>query len=135
MKPRIIISLVAMTAFFSLLLVNFGQSISTYTDFKDADGRSSSNIHVVGVWDKQQPAQFSVEHKTFSFYMTDEKGTTRRVIYAYPKPSNFEQADKMVVIGEMKNEVFYAHEMLLKCPSKYNDGREPAFEKAIPSQP
>lgn len=131
MKPRLILGIVAITLFTSLLLYNFGNSISTYTDFESATGRTSTNIHVVGQWDKTQPAAFSVESKSFSFFMTDEKGNTRRVIYGQAKPSNFDQADKLVVIGEMRNDVFYAHDMLLKCPSKYNDGREAEFERAV----
>ena len=63
--------------------------------------------------------------------MKDEKGNTRRVIYGQAKPSNFDQADQLVVIGEMRNDIFYAHDMLLKCPSKYNDGREVEFERAV----
>ena len=130
MKPRLIIGIVAITLFTSLLLYNFGNSISTYTNFEEAAGRTSTNIHVVGSWDKTQQSGFSMETKSFSFFMTDEQGNSSRVIYANAKPSNFDQADKLVVIGEMKNDVFYAHDMLLKCPSKYNDGREPEFERA-----
>lgn len=130
MKPRLILSTIAITLFTSLLLYNFGNSISTYTDFESATGRTSTSIHVVGQWDKTRPAAFSAESKSFSFHMNDEKGNTRRVIYGQAKPSNFDQADKLVVIGEMRNDIFYARDMLLKCPSKYNDGREAAFEPA-----
>ncbi|TVP98344.1 MAG: cytochrome c maturation protein CcmE, partial [Balneolaceae bacterium] len=38
--------------------------------------------------------------------------------------NNFEQATQLVVIGEMRNNVFHASEMLMKCPSKYNDPSE-----------
>ena len=62
-----------------------------------------------------------MESKNFSFYMKDQSGNTRRVIYPKPKPNNFEQADQLVVIGEMQNGVFYANDMLMKCPSKYKD--------------
>ena len=52
--------------------------------------------------------------------MKDESGKVKKVIYSRPKPNNFEQADRLVVIGELRNDVFYADEMLMKCPSKYN---------------
>jgi cytochrome c-type biogenesis protein CcmE len=132
MKPRVIFGIVAIAIFTSLLFYNFANSISTYTDFEEATGRTSKNIHVVGKWASEQPSGFSVETKSFSFFMTDEKGNTRRVVYGSAKPSNFEQADQMVVIGEMRNDIFYAHDMLLKCPSKYNDGREAEFERPMP---
>jgi hypothetical protein len=59
-----------------------------------------------------------------TFHMKDQDGNVRRVVYPRPKPNNFEQATQLVVIGEMRNNVFHAHDMLMKCPSKYNDGSE-----------
>lgn len=126
MKPKLIIGIVSIIVFTSLLMYNFGNSISTYVDFEEAESRSSS--HVVGVWDSSQDYGFSRETMQFSFYMKDRNGNVRKVVYARPKPNNFEQATQLVVIGEMKNNVFYANEMLMKCPSKYNDA--PDFEKA-----
>lgn len=129
MKPKILISILAIVGFTSLLMWNFGNSISAYVDFETAE-RMSNTVHVVGSWDKSQPAAFSSSTKSFSFYMTDEQGTTKRVVYAKPKPNNFDQAERLVVIGEFKHDVFYANDMLMKCPSKYNDSTGAAFEKA-----
>jgi cytochrome c-type biogenesis protein CcmE len=124
MKPRILIGVLAIVGFTSLLMYNFGNSISTYVSFEEAG--SMDNAHVVGTLDKSQPFGFSMEDKKFTFHMKDQQGNTRKVIYPRPKPNNFEQATKLVVIGELRNDVFYANEMLMKCPSKYNntDGSE-----------
>jgi len=119
MKPKLIIGIVAIVAFTSLLMINFGNSINTYTDFEKAEKMKSA--HVPGTWDNTQDYGFSRETMQFTFYMTDESGETKKVIYARPKPNNFEEADRLVVIGEMRNDVFFASEMLMKCPSKYND--------------
>ena len=46
-----------------------------------------------------------------------------QVIYAKPRPANFEKAISIVAIGrydEAKN-VFVADDMLVKCPSKYQE--------------
>lgn len=119
MKPKLILGIVSIVLFTSLLMYNFGNSIDTYVNFEQADGRSSS--HVVGKWYPDGDYGFSRETMQFSFYMEDREGNVRKVIYPKPKPNNFEQATQLVVIGEMRNEVFYANEMLMKCPSKYND--------------
>lgn len=119
MKPKLIAGIVSIVFFTSLLMYNFGNSISTYVNFEEAAGRTNS--HVVGKWDKSGDYGFSQETMQFSFHMQDEDGNVRKVIYPRPKPNNFEQATQLVVIGEMRNDVFYAHEMLMKCPSKYND--------------
>lgn len=126
MKPKLIIGILSIVVFTSLLMYNFGNSISTYVNFEEADGRTSA--HVVGVWDSSEDYGFSRETMNFSFHMKDRDGNVRKVIYPKPKPNNFEQATQLVVIGEMRNNVFYANEMLMKCPSKYNEN--PDFEKA-----
>lgn len=122
MKPKLIIGILAIVMFTSLLMYNFGNSISTYVNFEQAENRASA--HVVGTWDDSRDYGFSRETMQFTFFMKDQDGNVRRVVYAKPKPNNFEQATQLVVIGEMRNNVFHANEMLMKCPSKYNDGSE-----------
>ena len=128
MKPKLIFGIVAIVGFTSLLMYNFGNSISTYVNFEQAAGMNGA--HVVGTWADSKQYGFSMETKQFSFYMKDEAGNVRRVVYPKPKPNNFEQADRLVVIGEMKNGVFYANDMLMKCPSKYNNTDASQFQKA-----
>ncbi len=122
MKPKLVVGVVSIVAFTSLLMYNFGNSISSYVTFEQAAERSNS--HVVGTWDSSQAYGFSRETMQFSFYMKDQDGIVRRVVYPRPKPNNFEEATQLVVIGEMRNNVFHANDMLMKCPSKYNDGSE-----------
>ncbi|MEX0771438.1 MAG: cytochrome c maturation protein CcmE [Balneolaceae bacterium] len=128
MKPKLIIGVCAIVLFTSLLMYNFGTSISTYVNFEQAEDRSSA--HVVGVWDDSKEYGFSRESMQFSFHMKDQDGNVRRVVYPRPKPNNFEQATQLVVIGEMRNDVFYANDMLMKCPSKYNEADESKFINA-----
>jgi cytochrome c-type biogenesis protein CcmE len=37
------------------------------------------------------------------------------------KPQDFERSEKLVLIGKMENDTFYASKILMKCPSKYNN--------------
>jgi len=119
MKPKLIFGVLAIVFFTSLLMYNFGNSISTYVNFEEAESRTTS--HVIGTWESSEAHGFSRETMQFSFHMKDQDGNVRRVVYPRPKPNNFEQATQLVVIGEMRNNVFHANEMLMKCPSKYND--------------
>lgn len=128
MNFKLILGISSIVLFTSLLMYNFGNSIDSYVNFEQAENRSSA--HVVGSWDDSREWGFSMESMRFSFYMKDEDGNVRRVIYPKPKPNNFEQATQLVVIGEMKNDVFYANDMLMKCPSKYNDADEAEFTRA-----
>lgn len=131
MKPKLILGILAIVGFTSLLMYNFGESISTYTTFDAASDMKSA--HIPGTLDATKGFGFSKENKQFTFYMKDEVGTVRRVIYPKPKPNNFEDADRIVVIGEMKNDVFYANEMLMKCPSKYNAAAPADYAKKTES--
>jgi cytochrome c-type biogenesis protein CcmE len=46
------------------------------------------------------------------------------VIYAAPKPQDFEKSEKIVLVGSMHSDkVFYCDKILLKCPSKYQEGK------------
>ncbi len=43
------------------------------------------------------------------------------VVYPQPKPENFDNATSVEAVGQYRNGVFYASNLLVKCPSKYND--------------
>ena len=132
MRPKTILGL-ALIAVFGFLVVNsFGQQVAGYEDFAAA-AENGRRAHVVGTWVKAQPAAYDPGANRFSFYMADEQGAVRQVVYANPKPANFEDAEQVVVDGHMDGEVFVAENILVKCPSKYNDGRE--FEQAQPGTP
>lgn len=129
MRPRLIFGIAGIIVFTSLVMFNFSQSINSYVDFEQAAEMTGDRIHVVGTWDDSHPASFSTETMTFTFHMKDESGNTRRVTYPRPKPNNFEQADQIVVIGEMRGDTFVSNDMLVKCPSKYNDANSPEFSE------
>jgi cytochrome c-type biogenesis protein CcmE len=57
----------------------------------------------------------------FSFFIKDSKGMEKKVILFAAKPQDFELSEQIVVTGQMKGEVFYASDLLMKCPSKYKD--------------
>jgi len=60
----------------------------------------------------------------FGFYLVDRNGTERKVVFKGTKPQDFERSEPAVIIGKMNGEVFNADKILMKCPSKYNDGSE-----------
>lgn len=128
MNIKLYLGIGAIVLFTSLLMYNFGNSIDTYVNFEQAESRTSS--HVVGTWDDSKEWGFSRESMHFRFHMEDQDGNVRRVVYPRPKPNNFEQATQLVVIGEMRDNTFYANDMLMKCPSKYNEADETEFTRA-----
>ncbi len=127
MKQKNLIGLILLAGFGSLLLFSFGEQVGGYMGFAEAE-QTGSRAHVVGQWIEDQPHYYNPVTNVFSFHMADELGVVRQVRYNNPKPASFEDAEKLVVEGRLAGGVFEAEYILIKCPSKYNDGR--ALEKA-----
>lgn len=104
------------------LLVSLNAETNTYSNFTQA-ATSNKEEHVIGHWEKTKGMHYDAlkDPNHFAFYMTDEKGKVNKVVLNGTKPQDFERSEKLVIIGEMKNETFYASKILMKCPSKYND--------------
>lgn len=59
----------------------------------------------------------------WTFYLQDENGEQVKVVYNKPRPANFEQATSVVAIGHYDADqgYFVAEDLLVKCPSKYQE--------------
>lgn len=120
MKWKTVLGLTAMIGFGALLLLNFGSQVGGYMNFEEAS-RAGTEAHVVGTWAEERPTQYDRTQNVFSFYMRDQSGTVQKVRYNNPKPANFEEAEQVVVEGSVSDGVFVADNILVKCPSKYNE--------------
>ena len=100
---------------------------TTYSDFSEAASKQETEFHIVGKLDKTQSQVYepAVNPDEFSFYLTDNKGLTKQVVLHKSKPQDFDKSEQIVLIGKMDKDVFHANDILLKCPSKYNDGKPP----------
>ena len=59
----------------------------------------------------------------FTFYMIDSEGVEKKVVLYKNKPQDFERSEQIVLIGKCQGDEFHANDILMKCPSKYNDGK------------
>jgi cytochrome c-type biogenesis protein CcmE len=109
----------------AIVFASYGSS-STYEKFAKAKENEGTEYHVVGKLNKDKPFEYNPMKNAnhFAFYLIDDAGTECKVIYNNPKPQDFERSDKIVTVGEMRGNEFYASQILLKCPSKYEDGAE-----------
>lgn len=101
------------------------RNTSTYADFTEALANPDREFHVVGKLDKDQPQVYepTVNPDEFTFSMVDNKGIEKKVVLHKSKPQDFERSEQIVLIGKMQGEEFHANDILMKCPSKYNDGK------------
>jgi cytochrome c-type biogenesis protein CcmE len=51
------------------------------------------------------------------------KGRECEVILGNSKPQDFERSEEIVATGHIENGKFIAGNILMKCPSKYNNGQ------------
>jgi cytochrome c-type biogenesis protein CcmE len=129
MKKSHILILVIIAAAIGIIVSTAGDA-STYVGFDEAMEMSltgaKKDIHVVGELKKDGHGQIvGIEEGTdkvsFSFVMIDDKGKEQQVFYNKPMPADFTRSEKVVVIGSYDGDIFRASNILLKCPSKYQE--------------
>lgn len=120
----IIIALIAVAI--GAIVTTYGDA-STYEGFETAANNPDKEYHVVGTLNKQKPRVYNPQENAnlFTFFLTDEFGKEQKVVYYAPQPADFERSEKVVIIGKMNGDIFEANKILLKCPSKYNEGQAP----------
>lgn len=123
MRPKTIVGILLLAGFTILVVRSFTDQLGGYTNFAGA-AAVEGNTHVIGAWERERPSGYDPTANVFSFWMRDDAGEVRQVNYHSPRPANFEEAEEVVVRGSMQGDVFTADHILIKCPSKYNEGRE-----------
>lgn len=124
MKKTHIIGIIIIAVAIGAILTTLNNT-STYANFAEAAQSPDNEFHVVGKLNKEKESVYEpkVDANLFSFYMVDNKGEERKVILHKNKPQDFERSEQIVLIGQMEGEAFVASDILMKCPSKYNDGK------------
>jgi len=131
MKTTHIILLVVIAAAIGVIISLTG-STSSYVTFREAKEMAANGendkIHVVGKLRKDASGNLlgieynpQIDPNYFKFDLTDTMQTIMSVVYGNPKPVDFERSEQIVIIGSVKDEVFVADKILMKCPSKYTE--------------
>lgn len=132
MKKGAIIALVAIAVAVAIIVTTFGDA-SVYVTFNGAEKLAqkgnADNVHVVGALKKDpfgniQGLEYDdqVAPVRLSFPLIDDDGNEEIVtLYDFPKPAELDRSEKIVVIGKYQDGQFRGDEILLKCPSKYEN--------------
>lgn len=123
MKRSHLIALVIIAVAVAALVGSLNDS-SSYADLTEAFAHPEEEFHVVGTLDRSKPIIYepSVNASLTRFTMTDLNGRSCEVKLAMAKPNDLERSERVVLIGKAGPEGdFRAKDMLLKCPSKYNE--------------
>jgi len=106
----------------AFLLIRSTKEMSTYGTFTQAKD-TGEMIKIVGQLDKEREMYYNPEEDAnrFTFFLKDTDDTVRKVVLKAAKPQDFEMSEQIVVTGKMDGDEFIAHDILMKCPSKYKD--------------
>lgn len=134
MKKIHIVGLILIAVAIGIILITTGDA-STYVGFEEAERISQNDpnqkVHVVGKLKKNEKGEIigmhfnpALDANRLEFMVIDSLGRENQVVYGAPKPQDFEKSEKLVLVGSMKaDHVFYCDKILLKCPSKYQEGK------------
>ena len=112
-----------------LVAVLMGTLFSVFTTnsesvvFARAFAEPGIEFKVSGTLDTDHPVVYDPEVSVSRtrFHMRDKEGEVREVILNKPKPTGLEQSESIDLYGRVVDGQFIAGEMLMKCPSKYNE--------------
>ena len=122
MKRFHIIGIVLIAVSVGVIISTIADS-STYSNFDEAYRNPDMDIMVVGQLNLEKEMSYDPEVSPyFSFYLIDNKGEEELVRFKGNKPQDFERSDQIVITGRYDGDDFIASKILMKCPSKYNDG-------------
>ncbi len=131
MKTSHIILIVIIAVAIGMIISLTGDA-SKYVTFKEAYEMAAEGdddkVHVVGKLKKAQDGSIIgmyynpvINPNRFEFILVDNNNDEHPVIYQNAKPQDFDKTEQVVVVGSVKGEVFVADEILMKCPSKYEE--------------
>ena len=125
MKKTHIVLILIVAVLIGAIMVMF-KDAGTYAGFQLADNNKGEEFTVIGYLDKESKMDFDARKTMFTFTATDKTGVSRKVIYNQPKPQDFERSEEITMKGFATDTAFIASEILMKCPSKYNEQNEMA---------
>ncbi|MBL4652547.1 MAG: cytochrome c maturation protein CcmE [Flavobacteriales bacterium] len=128
MKKTHIIAIVIIAAAIGVITTSLSNA-STYGNFAEAFENPNSKIQIVGYFYKEKELVYEpeIDPNLMSFYMTDKEGKECKVVLNQSKPQDFERSEEIVLKGKVVGDEFHATDMLMKCPSKYNDGSQQVY--------
>ena len=124
MKRTHIIGIIVIAIAIGAIMTTVADS-STYASFKVSIENPGKEFHVVGQLNKEAEMNYDpqVDANLFTFNLIDNEGVERKVHFKGSKPQDFERSEQVVLIGQYNGDHFEASKILMKCPSKYNDGK------------
>ncbi len=117
------IVLIVLIAIGAAVIFSTLSDAGTYDVFNKAFDNPGDEYHVIGTWSKDKELIYdpAKDPNLTVFFMKDTAGVEKRVVLHKEKPADFERSERVVLIGKAEGGDFHARDILMKCPSKYNN--------------
>lgn len=137
LKPQFLIAgLLLVAVIVSLMVYGLATAKSYWLTvdevMQQGNALSSQRLRVNGVL-VEGSEDWNATEVTLRFKIEDEfnPGQQLSVVYFEPRPDNFQRAASVIVEGELLDDgTFLATELLLKCPSRYEEAPEEILRQA-----
>lgn len=121
------------------VLLSFMGNLSTYETIASARSKEGKAVKIIVKLDKSKPIEYDPKTNPnyLAFYVKDTLGAQAKVEYPYEMPHDMDKAERIVLMGKMKGDVFEVNQkdgILIKCPSKYKDDPEAAKKNLTQTQ-
>lgn len=128
MKKIHIIGIIIVAASIGVIMSTLADA-ATYAQFSVVESNPGKEFQVVGKLAENSDITYDpkVNVDMFTFNMVDNNGVEKKVYFHGAKPQDFERSEQVVVTGKMEEGEFHADKILMKCPSKYNNGNTEGF--------
>ena len=125
MKKSHIIGIVVIALAIGAIISTISDA-GSYVTFAKAKSNPDIEFTVIGELNKSKDITYEpeVDANLFSFYVIDKLGDEQKIIFQGSKPQDFERSEQITIQGKMVGGDFICTKILMKCPSKYNDGQE-----------
>jgi len=128
MKPAYILVILLLVVSLVVTLFSFSGAIAHHVTIAEAIKRPGETVQVPGVIVKESVV-YDPQKSELRFDVLGVDPKTKQadpsmrmtIVYPEPKPENFDTATKVEAIGRYENGVFRAQNLLVKCPSRYQD--------------
>lgn len=121
MKPAYILAFIILAVSMVVTLFAFSGSIARHVTIQQAISKPGERVQVPGKIIKKS-VNYDARKGELRFKIAAIDGAgAMTIVYAQPKPENFDSATSVEAVGQYRDGAFYAENLLVKCPSKYND--------------
>ena len=119
MNVKVLIAAVLLVAAAAIGVASFRQSVTPYISFHEAR-KAPGLVQVNGVL-ADKSYVLKRDEQFLEFKLRDSHDEVMPVVYRGVIPGNFDQATSVVAIGRYRTDHFEAEQLLVKCPSKYQE--------------